>query len=155
MCSYWRSRSGDHCSCGMAHLLFSQTRTRQSWGLHAVVWQGVRMDDSRPVRAPMIGTVVGVLVGAGDQVRAGQAVVVLESMKMEHLVEAQASGVVTAVGVAPGDTVDIDQPLVWMSESDVAETQVEAAVELDLDHIRPDLAEVVERQGRTQDDARP
>jgi acetyl-CoA carboxylase carboxyltransferase component len=113
------------------------------------------MDDSRPVRAPLIGTVVDVLVADGDTVRAGQAVVVLESMKMEHLVEAEASGVITAIAVGPGDTVEIDQPLVWMAAADVVEVQVEAAAELDLDHIRPDLADVVERQARTHDEARP
>jgi acetyl-CoA carboxylase carboxyltransferase component len=113
------------------------------------------MDDSRPVRAPMIGTVVDVLVTSGDAVRAGQPVVVLESMKMEHLVEAEASGVVTAVAVGSGDTVEIDQPLVWMADADVVEAEVEAVVELDLDAIRPDLAEVVDRQRRTLDEARP
>jgi acetyl-CoA carboxylase carboxyltransferase component len=113
------------------------------------------MDDSRAVRAPMIGTVVDVLVAGGDAVRAGQPVVVLESMKMEHLVEADASGVITAIAVERGDTVEVDQPLVWMAEGEVAEAEVERAAELDLDAVRPDLAEVLDRQQRTRDEARP
>jgi acetyl-CoA carboxylase carboxyltransferase component len=113
------------------------------------------MDDSRAVRAPIIGTVVGVLVTDGAAVRAGQPVVVLESMKMEHLVEADASGVVTGVAVERGDTVEVDQPLVWLAEGEVAEAEVEIAAELDLDAIRSDLAQVLDRQARTRDDARP
>ncbi|HKA03650.1 MAG TPA: acetyl-CoA carboxylase biotin carboxyl carrier protein subunit, partial [Acidimicrobiales bacterium] len=113
------------------------------------------MDDSWAVRAPMIGTVVDVLVTDGAAVRAGQPVVVLESMKMEHLVEADASGVVTGVAVERGDTVDVDQPLVWLAEGEVAEAEVESVADLDLDAIRPDLAEVTGRQARTQDEARP
>jgi acetyl-CoA carboxylase carboxyltransferase component len=94
-------------------------------------------------------------VTSGDAVRAGQPVVVLESMKMEHLVEAEASGVVTAVAVGLGDTVEIDQPLVWMADADVVEAEAEAVVALDLDAIRPDLAEVLDRQRRPLDQARP
>src|SRR5262249_32907394 len=86
---------------------------------------------------------------------AGQPVVVLESMKMEHLVEADASGVVTGVAVERGDTVDVDQPLVWLAEGEVAEADVEIVADLDLDAIRPDLAAVTARQARTQDEARP
>ncbi len=44
--------------------------------------------------APLQGTVVSVAVSAGDAVAAGQALVVLESMKMEHVVVAEVSGTV-------------------------------------------------------------
>ncbi|MEA2685828.1 MAG: acetyl-CoA/propionyl-CoA carboxylase, biotin carboxylase, biotin carboxyl carrier protein [Actinomycetota bacterium] len=57
------------------------------------------------VAAPMQGTIVEVLVGVGDTVEAGQAVCVLEAMKMENLVEAQRGGRVTEVRVVPGDNV--------------------------------------------------
>jgi propionyl-CoA carboxylase alpha chain len=56
--------------------------------------------------APMPGTVARVAVALGDLVEAGAAVVVLEAMKMEHVVTAPAAGVVTELAVEPGQAVD-------------------------------------------------
>ena len=56
--------------------------------------------------APMPGSVVRVLVAAGDTVEAGQTLVVLEAMKMEHAVHAPAAGVVSELRVQPGQQVD-------------------------------------------------
>lgn len=55
--------------------------------------------------APMPGVVLEVRVEPGDQVKAGQTLIVLEAMKMEHHMDAPAAGVVTAVLVAVGDQV--------------------------------------------------
>jgi len=57
------------------------------------------------VTVPMQGTIVEVLVEVGDTVDAGQAVCVLEAMKMENLVNANHAGTVAEVRVTPGDTV--------------------------------------------------
>ncbi len=57
------------------------------------------------VTVPMQGTIVEVLVEVGDTVDAGQAVCVLEAMKMENLVNADRAGTVAEVRVTPGDTV--------------------------------------------------
>ncbi|MGQ0842218.1 ATP-binding protein [Actinokineospora sp.] len=62
--------------------------------------------------APMPGAVVGVLAEPGAVVRAGQALVVLEAMKMEHTILAPAAGTVTEVPVGPGDQVDTGQVLI-------------------------------------------
>jgi propionyl-CoA carboxylase alpha chain len=56
--------------------------------------------------APMPGTVVRVDVRAGAEVAAGQVLVVLEAMKMEHAVRAPASGTVAQIGVEAGQQVD-------------------------------------------------
>jgi acetyl/propionyl-CoA carboxylase alpha subunit len=56
--------------------------------------------------APMPGTVARVAVGAGDQVAAGDALVVVEAMKMEHAVRAPHDGTVTEVRVSEGQQVD-------------------------------------------------
>jgi propionyl-CoA carboxylase alpha chain len=56
--------------------------------------------------APMPGTVVRVEAAAGDQVRAGQAIVSIEAMKMEHAIRAPAAGVLAEVHVAVGDQID-------------------------------------------------
>ena len=60
---------------------------------------------SGEVAAPMQGTIIKVLVAVGDAVEAGQAVCVLEAMKMENNVTADKAGTVKEVRVAPGDTV--------------------------------------------------
>ncbi len=61
--------------------------------------------------APMPGKVVKVLVGEGQEVAAGAALVVLEAMKMEHTVRAAEAGTVRAIHVAVGDQVDTDRLL--------------------------------------------
>ncbi len=61
--------------------------------------------------APMPGGVVRVLAAVGAVVTAGQPLVVLEAMKMEHTIVAPVDGTVTEVGVAPGDQVDTGQVL--------------------------------------------
>jgi acetyl-CoA/propionyl-CoA carboxylase biotin carboxyl carrier protein len=53
----------------------------------------------------MQGTIVKVLVEVGDAVEAGQAVCVLEAMKMENNVMAERAGTVAEIKVKPGDTV--------------------------------------------------
>jgi acetyl-CoA/propionyl-CoA carboxylase biotin carboxyl carrier protein len=60
---------------------------------------------SGEVSVPMQGTIVKVLVEVGQQVEAGQAVVVLEAMKMENQITAETSGTVKEIKVTAGDTV--------------------------------------------------
>ena len=67
--------------------------------------------------APMPGTVVSVVVEAGQQVAAGQPVLVLEAMKMQHTVSAPHSGVVTEIDVAPGAQVAAGEVLAVVEEA--------------------------------------
>jgi acetyl-CoA/propionyl-CoA carboxylase biotin carboxyl carrier protein len=60
---------------------------------------------SGTISAPMQGTIVKVLVAAGDAVEVGQSVLVLEAMKMENHISAEKAGTVSDVRVAEGDTV--------------------------------------------------
>ncbi len=66
--------------------------------------------------AAMPGSVVRVLVGEGDVVTAGQPIVVLEAMKMEHTVAAPAAGTVTSVAVAVGAQVETGSLLAVVGE---------------------------------------
>jgi propionyl-CoA carboxylase alpha chain len=61
--------------------------------------------------APMPGRVVAVFVAAGDQVAAGQPLLTLEAMKMEHQIVAPHAGTVAEVHVHPGQQLDGGQPL--------------------------------------------
>ncbi|ANH91652.1 acetyl/propionyl-CoA carboxylase subuit alpha [Streptomyces sp. SAT1] len=61
--------------------------------------------------APMPGTVTVVKVAVGDEVGAGQSLVVVEAMKMEHVISAPHAGTVTELDVSPGATVAMDQVL--------------------------------------------
>lgn len=67
---------------------------------HAVLGGG-----SGTISVPMQGTIVKVLVEAGQSVEAGQTVCVLEAMKMENAISTEKSGVVKEVRVKPGDSV--------------------------------------------------
>ena len=60
---------------------------------------------SGTISAPMQGTIVKVMVAAGDAVEPGQSVLVLEAMKMENHINAEKSGTVKEIKVKPGDTV--------------------------------------------------
>ena len=111
---------------------------------------------------PFAGTVLRVDVRPGDRVQPGTLLVVLESMKMEHVVEAAAPGAVRAVAVAEGDAVQAGEVLLLIDEDDVAPVPSaededapdrvagEQAVE-----VRPELAELRARVAATVDEGRP
>lgn len=64
------------------------------------------------VKPPMPGRIVSVDVKVGDQVKRGQGLLVLEAMKMQNEITAPADGLVKAVNVKPGQTVDGNAVLV-------------------------------------------
>jgi acetyl-CoA/propionyl-CoA carboxylase, biotin carboxylase, biotin carboxyl carrier protein len=64
------------------------------------------------ITAPMQGTIVKVLVSEGDTVEAGQAVLVLEAMKMENTINAETAGAVREIRVSEGDTVGTGDVLI-------------------------------------------
>ncbi|HVM98749.1 MAG TPA: carboxyl transferase domain-containing protein [Caulobacteraceae bacterium] len=112
-------------------------------------------EGSTPLRAPLQGTIVGLAVEPGAAVRQGQTVAIMESMKMEHVIAAHVSGFVREFTVAAGDTIFEGHPLAFIEEADVGAAGAGEAEQVDLDHIRPDLAAVNERHARTLDAARP
>lgn len=68
--------------------------------------------DDGSIRALMPGKIISVSVKAGQQVTAGQAVLVMESMKMENTISAVKDGTVTAVLVSEGDSVQHGQTMI-------------------------------------------
>ena len=116
---------------GASHSLAARRVGKETWDLH-VGGRRIRADvvDERtrairevtgmggaalgpqPIVAPMPGMVVRVEVSAGDTVRAGQGLVIVEAMKMENELKAEADAMVTRVHVGEGETVEKDQVLV-------------------------------------------
>src|SRR5690606_7599640 len=105
--------------------------------------------------ARVTGTVVAIHVEPGDVVGPRTAVLTLEAMKMEHPVTAGRACRIDALHVAVGDTVAVGHVLATVAETDEAHVEDALAAEADLDHIRPDLAELHERRRLLTDEARP
>jgi acetyl/propionyl-CoA carboxylase alpha subunit/acetyl-CoA carboxylase carboxyltransferase component len=112
-------------------------------------------EGSIAVPAPLQGTIVDVAVAVGKTLRAGDPVLIMESMKMEHVIVAPISGVVRAVSVSQGDTVFEGHALAFVDPTDTAGVPQAAEQPIELDCIRPDLAAVLERHRRTSDAGRP
>ncbi|HZQ37267.1 MAG TPA: carboxyl transferase domain-containing protein [Dehalococcoidia bacterium] len=113
---------------------------------------GISAEGTITVRAPMQATIVSVDVQAGDAVRRGQQLLVLNAMKMEHVIQAPAPGTVRAVAVAPGDTLYEGEPLLYLDAREAEADEDDADAQRDLDAIRPDLAEVLRRRWITTSD---
>ncbi|WP_411288498.1 carboxyl transferase domain-containing protein [Phenylobacterium sp.] len=111
-------------------------------------------EGSLTAAAPLRGTIVGFEVAVGDAVRAGQSVAVLEAMKMQHMANSPVSGVVVGLVGETGLTVDEGDPLVFIQPEGLADVLADVDV-IDLERIRPDLAEVIARQALTLDENRP
>ena len=67
--------------------------------------------DGTPVKAPMPGTILSVSVSAGQSVKSGQVIMILEAMKMENEIIAPCDGTVKQVAVSKGSTVETDSVL--------------------------------------------
>lgn len=115
------------------------------------------------LRAPLQAQVVQWVVAPGDEVRAGDVVVILEAMKMEHEVKAAADGQVRELFFAAGETVNQGEVLMMTqphATSDVAMEHRAAAPRATAagtatPGLRRDLQRVIERQALTLDAARP
>lgn len=112
----------------------------------------------------MQGTIVTIDVQLGDHVRPGQAVMLIESMKMHHAIEADLGGVVEGIDVVVGQTVGQGDPVATIGPHGAEASGVGAAAApaspaeaaaVDLDRVRPDLAETLQRHRVGLDEARP
>ncbi|HYW03353.1 MAG TPA: carboxyl transferase domain-containing protein [Gammaproteobacteria bacterium] len=110
---------------------------------------------TEPVRTPMQGRVVSIDVAEGDLVHPGQQLAVVEAMKMEYVVAAGEGGSVRRIAAAAGDNVFEAQPLLFLEPTDVAGPEGGQAEDVDLDAVRPDLQEVIDRHAMGLDESRP
>jgi acetyl-CoA carboxylase carboxyltransferase component len=118
-----------------------------------------RLTEPAGVTATFAGTVLRVAVAPGDIVAAGAVLVVLESMKMEHVVEATTPGRVDSVAVGPGDAVQTGDLLLSLLPGEGGANAPAAAKTSSSATFggaeRPELAEVRARKARTLDAGRP
>jgi len=70
------------------------------------------VNTNNAIKAPLPGVITSIEVSVGDEVKAGQTVLVLEAMKMANNIEAEKDGKITAICVKAGQTVMEDDPLV-------------------------------------------
>ena len=105
--------------------------------------------DGPPGCVAVVATMDGVLVelsaAPGALLAAGTQVAVIEAMKMEHLVLVEAAARVHTVCAQTGDAVRAGMPLLWVEAVDAPTGAASRADAVDLDRIRPDLAEALER----------
>ncbi|WP_169570263.1 carboxyl transferase domain-containing protein [Sneathiella limimaris] len=144
-----------------AHLPDILTRIEEPKSIHSEIKDDGLETQKSPeisdnaVLAPLPGTVVSYLVAAGDVVRKGQELVVLEAMKMEHLILAPHSGTVTSLHFKAGETLNDGSGLLHLEPSEDQAEDEAVTEDLDLDHIRPDLADLLEKKLALLDEARP
>ena len=125
---------------------------RESTGTQAA---DVDADEPGALAAPMQGTVLTVEVAEGDQVRKGALLFTMESMKMQHAIRAEVSGIVRRLAANPNDTL-FDGDLMAVLEPAADQDDADDAVaKIDLDRVRPDLQELYDRKALLLDDARP
>lgn len=107
------------------------------------------------VAAPMQAVVHSVNVAVGDAVSAGQELVILEAMKMQHALAAPVSGTVKALKYDVGEVVEEGAPVFSIEAGEAAAAQQGESHTQDLDAVRADLAELQARLARTLDANRP
>ncbi|WP_417482007.1 acetyl-CoA carboxylase biotin carboxylase subunit [Maricaulis sp.] len=80
--------------------------------LHTLLPEKEKADTSRLVLSPMPGLVVSIAVEAGQAVKGGEVLLVVEAMKMENVIRAEKDGVIKAVNVEPGASVAADELMI-------------------------------------------
>ena len=125
---------------------------------HAVKTKPADSDEgpagSTAVKAPLQGTILEVSIQVDDEVYEGQELMIMDAMKMEHVIESPVSGIVRLVTVENGDAVFEDHGLVFIEQKEVSRGATQSSEKMDLDYIRPDLAEAYERHSYGLDENR-
>ena len=89
-----------------------RVQTERAAALHALMPEKVAPDTSKFLLCPMPGLIVSVSVEEGDEVKAGQALAVVEAMKMENILRAEKDATVKSVKAAAGDSLAVDEIII-------------------------------------------
>jgi acetyl/propionyl-CoA carboxylase alpha subunit/acetyl-CoA carboxylase carboxyltransferase component len=152
-------------AAGEMHTKYIEEHAAALFADAAALTQGAAVHDSSAgiqdnggataLPAPLQGTIIGISVSVGELVRKGDTVLIMESMKMEHVIASPFNGMVRALNVSAGDTVFEGHALAFIEPTQIAGVGAADGETIDLDAIRPDLAAVMERLRGTLDAQRP
>jgi acetyl-CoA carboxylase carboxyltransferase component len=106
------------------------------------------------LRAPSAGRLISVDVAVGSRLALGERFAMVEAMKMEYALTAELSGIVRAIAAQPGAILAGGDAVLFVEPAEVVVEGAGIEADADLDAIRPDLAEVLERRRAIGDDAR-
>lgn len=112
------------------------------------------------IKSPLSGLVTQVSVEIGQKVQKGQEVALLESMKMEHVIRAEAQGTVKQVLAKKGSSINEGDAIVFVESSDTDKDQSEAGTSIaaeeeeDSSVLRPDLEELLKTRQLQSDEKR-
>jgi acetyl/propionyl-CoA carboxylase alpha subunit len=110
-------------------------------------------DGTVAVAAPLQGMVLRIDARVGDRVLARQPLAVMEALKMEHVIAAEVGGIVREIALEVGDTIFEGTPILFIEPADV-DGVYRGNDTVDLDAMRPDVAEALHYHQLTTDAAR-
>jgi propionyl-CoA carboxylase alpha chain len=93
----------------------AQVATPRGAELHQKIPEKQKADTSKLIVSPMPGLVISVDAKAGQEVKAGEGVAVVEAMKMQNIIRAERDGVVSKVNIAPGASVAADEIMIELA----------------------------------------
>ncbi len=128
---------------------------QKNTGFVAPIFQVPPGAGTQHIVAPVSGTIVSVDVSIGESIRKGQQVAILEAMKMEHVVVSGAAGFVREVFAATEELILEGAALFNIEVVDEQVNLVDASILIDVDYVRPDLANLQNRHALTRDTSRP
>ena len=107
------------------------------------------------VYSPLQGTIIKLFVSENQHVSKGEELGIMDAMKMEHVIEAPVSGIVSRIPVKLNNAIAESRLIFLLEETEDEESILEDKTEIDLDKIRPDLQEALNRIALGQDESRP
>jgi acetyl/propionyl-CoA carboxylase alpha subunit/acetyl-CoA carboxylase carboxyltransferase component len=107
------------------------------------------------LKVPLTGIVSEINVSAGDRVKRGAQLAILEAMKMEHVLTAPQAGIVRRIEAAAGAQVQSQQTIVLIEAIEDDADHAAETIDVDLDHVRADLRIVLDAIDVTLDRYRP
>jgi len=111
-------------------------------------------DGSIAITAPLQGTIIEIHTKPGDEVHRGQELVIMDAMKMEHVITAPDSGTVLSLHAKSGEAVFENHLILAIKPGEVSTQATDRDDDVDLDFIRPDLQEAITRHSYGMDESR-
>ncbi len=111
-------------------------------------------DGMAALNVPTGGRISVINVAVGETVKPGTQIAIIEAMKMEHQVIAETGGVVQEILFETGSVIQEEHPLLFLEPMSFGDAEVITEESIDLDHIRNDLAELIDRTSYTLDERR-